>query len=279
MRELSATLEKDLALSLDPVLFAQTLGFAPEPWQARILRSASNRLLLNCHRQAGKSTIFSILGLHTALYQIPSLTLLLSPSLRQSSELFRKVLDFYAKLEDTPQLVEESRLSLKTKRGSRIISLPSTEATVRGYSGVDLLLEDEAARVPDSLYYAIRPMIATSGGRLMLGSCPYGKAGHFFHEWTQGSHWERVKVTALECPRISQAFLDEERATHDPLWFAQEYLCEFTENESQVFGYEDVMGCLSDEVQPLFSEDEALPVGMGLSSEEGEEDGEIILWP
>lgn len=43
----------------------------------------------------GKSTVSSILAMHTALYQPGSLTLLLSPTERQSKELFRKVLDVY----------------------------------------------------------------------------------------------------------------------------------------------------------------------------------------
>ena len=45
----------------DPVVFARRLGFQPDPWQKRLLRSKSKRTLLNCSRQVGKSTITSIL--------------------------------------------------------------------------------------------------------------------------------------------------------------------------------------------------------------------------
>src|SRR5580704_10470228 len=84
----------DLRWGLDPVAFAiDALRIVPDPWQEGVLRSSSRRLLLNCSRQAGKSTIASVLALHRALFHANSLVLLLSPSLRQSSELFRKVLD------------------------------------------------------------------------------------------------------------------------------------------------------------------------------------------
>ncbi len=86
---------RDLKLSLDPVAFAKELGFNPDPWQARVLMWSGNRILLNCSRQTGKSTTAAILALHKAIYKPDSLILLVSPSLRQSSELFRKVIQTY----------------------------------------------------------------------------------------------------------------------------------------------------------------------------------------
>jgi hypothetical protein len=82
--------------------------------------------------------------------------LLLSPSMRQSSELFRKVTNLLSLLEPKPTLTEDNRLSLTLQSGSRVVSLPSSEATVRGFSGASLIIEDEASRVPDELYRAIR---------------------------------------------------------------------------------------------------------------------------
>ena len=84
----------DLAHALDPVAFVQDrLKFEPDPWQARLLRSCAPWILLNCCRQSGKSTTTAAVALHTALYD-PGLILLVSPSLRQSKELFAKVTGF-----------------------------------------------------------------------------------------------------------------------------------------------------------------------------------------
>ncbi len=249
-------LADDLAQALDPVIFAkEALRFNPDPWQERALRWSGRRLLLNCSRQSGKSTTAAILALHRALFYPASLVLLVSPSLRQSSELFRKVQDLLKTLpeEQQPELVEDNKLSLTMKNKSRIVSLPGSEGTIRGFSGAALIVEDEAARVPDELYFAVRPMLAVSGGRLILMSTPFGKRGHFFKEWTEGGDtWERIMITAHDCPRISPEFLKEERQALGDWWFRQEYLCEFVETEDQLFTYDQIMTAITGEVKPLF---------------------------
>lgn len=247
-------LTDDLRHALDPACFArEALDFNPDLWQEQALRWSGKRLLLNCCRQSGKSTTASILGLHRALFYPGSLVLLVSPSLRQSSELFRKVSDHLEKLETPPRKTEDNRLSATFANNSRIVSLPSTESTIRGFSGAALIIEDEAARVPDELYVAVRPMLAVSGGRFILLSTPFGKRGHFFKEYTEGGHdWERIRIPATECPRITGEFLQEEKVSLGDWWFKQEYMCEFTETVDQVFSYDQVMYTITDEVKPLF---------------------------
>ena len=63
--------------------------------------------------------------------------------------------------------------------GSRVVSLPSSEETIRGFSGAALVIEDEAARSSPETHHAVRAMIATSRGRLVLLSTPNGRRGHF----------------------------------------------------------------------------------------------------
>ena len=237
----------------DPVLLARRAGIEPDGWQADLLRSDARQMALLCSRQSGKSTVSSFLALHEALYKPPALVLLLSPSLRQSQELFRKVKDGYAALPDACPATEESALRLEFENNSRIVCLPGKEATVRGFSGVSLLVVDEASRVDDALYQAIRPMLAVSGGRIVLLSTPFGKRGFFHHEYMEGGPgWKRVKITAYECPRISREWLEAERKQIGSYWFAQEYECEFAETIDQVFSNADIMRALDDSVAPLF---------------------------
>jgi len=117
-------------------------GLEPDPWQHAVLTARAQRQLLLCCRQSGKSTTTAALALHTALGEPGALILLLSPSLRQSSELFKKVQDAYRVVGNTAPLQAESALRYELYNGSRIISLPGTEGTVRGYSGVKLLVID-----------------------------------------------------------------------------------------------------------------------------------------
>jgi len=249
----STMLATDIRAALDPAAFAQLLGIEPDPWQARVLRCHGRRLLLNCCRQSGKSTTSAVLALHRATFYPASLVLLVSPSQRQSGELFRKVTDLAARLDAPPQLAEDNRLSCALANGSRVVSLPGSEATVRGFSGAALIIEDEASRVDDALYAAMRPMVAVSGGRYVLMSTPWGKRGHFYSEWADGGPvWERVLITAHDCPRIAAAFLAEERRSLGDLVFRSEYLCQFTETVDSVFASADIAAALDPRVTPLF---------------------------
>jgi hypothetical protein len=240
-------LDRDLRLALDRVAFAEELGIVPDNWQGELLRSASDRVLLNCCRQSGKSTLAAVVALHRSLYYPGSLVLCLAPSERQSKELFGKIAGFYRRLHAAaPE--SDRKLGMVLPNGSRVEALPGSEKTVRGFSGVDLLILDEAARVDDALYYTVRPMLAVSGGSLMMLSTPYGKRGVFFEEWTEGEGWERFEVTAHECPRIPANFIERERAGMPEWWFAQEYLCEFRETEDQIFGHEMIEAARDDEL-------------------------------
>jgi hypothetical protein len=245
-------LADDLKLALDRLAFAKELGISPDEWQRALLRSTSDRVLLNCSRQSGKSTMTAVIALHRALYHPGSLILCLAPALRQSQELFGKVLGFYRDLGRPVSPQAERKLSLELDNGSRIITLPGSERTIRGFSGVGLLLIDEASRVDDALYHAVRPMLAVSGGSLMMLTTPYGKRGIFFEEWTGRHGWDRYEVPARECPRISEEFLEEERRAL-PAWvYRQEYETSFEETEDAVFTTEMIDGAISPEVTPLF---------------------------
>jgi hypothetical protein len=164
--------------------FAHSLGIVPDLWQEQLLHSEASRVLLNCARQSGKSTMAAIIALHQALWRPSSLVLILAPAERQAKELFSKVATSYQALGHIIPADSYRKMGMELANGSRIEALPGTEKTIRGFSGVDLLLVDEASRVADELYYAVRPMLAVSGGRLMMLSTPYGKRGVFYEEWT-----------------------------------------------------------------------------------------------
>jgi hypothetical protein len=241
-------------LRADPCRLMTMAGMTPDPWQTDLLRCSAKRMLLLCSRQAGKSQVSAALALQEALLRPRSLVLLLSRSLRQSGELYRdKVMTLFNGLGRPVPAVQESALTMQLQNGSRVVSLPGDEATIRGYSGVRLLVIDEAARVPDDLYRAVRPMLAVSGGRLIAMSSPFGKRGWFHDEWHGGGDWKRVKVVADQCPRIAPEFLEEEREALGDRWFLQEYFCEFMDVIDAVFRAEDVEAACDTDVKPLFA--------------------------
>lgn len=237
----------------DPVELARRCGIEPDKWQAEVLRSKARQMILCCSRQSGKSTVTAVLSLHQAIHYPGSLILMLAPSWRQSAELFLKVKGLLAHLPNEAELVEaESGLRIEFTNGSRILSLPGAEATVRGFSDPALIVIDEAARVSDGLYYAIKPMLAISHGRLVLLSTPWGRRGAFWSVWDAGGDsWERFKVTAYDCPRISAEWLEAERQSMGELFFRSEYEVEFSDAIDNVFRSEHIEAALVDNLKPV----------------------------
>jgi hypothetical protein len=228
------------------------LGFEPDAAQRRVLSSTRPRVLLNCTRQWGKSTVTAAKAIHQAVTVDGSLTLVVSPSARQSSEFLRKAEEFARRLKIKRKGDGDNEISLMLPNRSRIVGLPGKEATVRGFSAVGLLLVDEASRVSDELYLSLRPMLAVSNGTLWLMSTPHGKGGFFWETWNAGGDgWERVRVPASECPRIRKEFLEEERRTMGELWFRQEYECEFVDAVSSVFDRDMVERAIRPDLAPL----------------------------
>ncbi len=213
----------------------RSLGLDPDPWQLEVLDGRHARLLLNCCRQAGKSTVVAMLGLVEAIWEPGTKVLLVSRSQRQSSELFRIMTDAYRKI-DEPLKERLTASELVLTNESRIVCLPCREDTIRGYAKVNYLVIDEAARVPDDIYRAVRPMLAVSAGRLICLSTPYGKRGFFWNAWARGGDdWTRVEVPAQKVTRIPTAFLEQERRAYGDSYYRQEYECSFESLEGLVF--------------------------------------------
>jgi hypothetical protein len=250
------TPRQSLLLALDPAEVLRAQGLTPDPWQEQLLTSTDRHILLNCSRQSGKSTTVAALALHTALFCPDALVLILSPTLRQSGELFRKVLAAYNALNRPVSALRHSQTRLELANGARVVCLPGREDTVRSFSGPALILIDEAARVPDDLYRGVRPMLAVSQGDLICLSTPFGQRGFFYEAWEQGGDsWKRIRIAAQDCPRITPAFLNQERRSLGASWVKQEYECSFEALEGLVFpDFAHCVAC-SDRIHAVDSSD------------------------
>jgi hypothetical protein len=250
-----------------PLDLARALSLDLDPWQARVLGSTARRLILKGPRQIGKSTVSGLLSLHTALTVPEALVLLIAPAQDQSKESARTVRRMAAALgmatEEraealTPTALSASRIEFAS--GARVIALPGrSEATIRGYPAPDLIVCDEASRIAEDTYGALRPMLAASpNGRLFLLSTPWTKRGTFYRTWTsESAAWERVEVATADCPRLSPAFLATERAEL-PAWvYAREYGGLFSDDEATLFPAELIAAAVSGDVLPLFAGGEA----------------------
>lgn len=238
----------------DPETFVRLqLGLDPDPKQAWILNHRHERLLVNCSRQWGKSTIAAAAALHRALMQPESTVVVLCPVLRQSAIFIGLVRRFVAKLGIRPRGDGENRPSILLSNGSRIVGLPGRSGdSIRGFSGIVMLIVDEAARLSDSVFFSAYPMVSKSGADIWALSTPVGKKGFFYNYWTHGGpEWHRLSAPATECPRIPAAELERARRTMGDDWVRQEYLCEFIDVDGAIFSRDSIDAAFSPEVPVL----------------------------
>ncbi|MBM3758414.1 MAG: hypothetical protein FJW38_31130 [Acidobacteria bacterium] len=225
---------------------AKNLNFTPDKLQTRILDSESNRLLLCCSRQWGKSTVAAAKALYIALSKPKSLILAASASQRQSLELLETARAL------APEKAKSRRNTLQFANGSRIVALPENPRTIRGFSAGSLVIIDEAAFVRDKFFEAITPTFATTNGALWLLSSAGEEKGFFYETWTrQPLGWQFYQATAADCPRISKQFLEAERITRGQDAFDREYFCKFTAGPTQFLEKDLILAAWDDSVSVI----------------------------
>lgn len=237
-----------------PMEFAYACGMEPDPWQQGVLESSSRKIILCCCRQAGKTEVTCVRALRESMAEPGALTLILSPTDRQSGLWFHRFVRLYRSADlDLPGVANETLRTMEFENGSRVVALPANEAGIRGYSAATLVVIDEAARVRDDLIAAIRPTLATTNGSMIALSTPQGRRGWFWDNWSNGLGWERTEIKVKDCPRISEEFAADERRTLGEWMYMQEYECAFLDSETSVFSSDLIARALADDsVLPLF---------------------------
>jgi len=241
---------------MEPGAILSQAGMPPDPWQDQVLKSSHSRLMMLCSRQVGKSTVAGAMVAKAMIVESPCFALVLAQNMEKSIEFLQtKVRPLL--VASGAKIAEDLKQSLVLANGSRVIGIPGSEKGVRGYSGVNLLMIDEASRIPDDLYFACRPMLGISQGRLVACSTPFGKRGWFFEEWERGAErgsgmkWHRERITAHMCPRYSKEFLADELLSMGDRWFNQEYMTEFVDSIGAAFADEDIRAAFRADVMPL----------------------------
>jgi hypothetical protein len=246
----------------DPVSFFRSAGFEPDPMQAEVLRSEAPRLILNVARQSGKSRVAGALAAWHAQSWPRQTVLLAAARQEQAKELLakaRQACNFGAATEP----YAGSHLVLTFGNGSRIIAVPTVDATVRGYSA-DLVIIDEASRVEDEFFEACLPMLGVTRGRLVLLSTPWADNGFFYEVWTgaaswdpsrpgavQANAWHKIIADWTKCPRIDPYVVEELRRTRERAYL-RDYLCQFLNDDAALFNETDI-AALWDDALPCLS--------------------------
>ena len=243
----------------DAVAFArELLAFEPDAAQAEILSTTSNRVILNCRRQWGKSSIAAIRAVHRAATQPNQTIVLISTTMRQSRELARKCLTFARKLDVVLTTDGTNARSIVFPNGSIILPLPAHPDYVRGFTA-DMVIMDEASRVKDEVFAAATPMLATTGGDFWMLSTPNGRQGMFYEVWSgtdrADDRWLRIEGKASDRTgaKVSPNFFAVERRQKTSEAFDAEHECQFTSTDRSVFSMEALERAFCEGI-PVFDE-------------------------
>ena len=232
----------------------EKLGLALDRWQEEFVDTPSSRKALVGARQCGKSTAVAGMAVHRMLTKPDSSVVVVAASKRQSTLLVDKCKWMLRKLGFQRLSGDGSNAhSVRLPNGSTMVGLPCSAPTIRGFTA-DLLVMDEAAFIPDLVYAASRPMLAASGGDLVVMSSAHEPVGFFWEIMTRerGASWERTTVRAADVSRFSKEFLTEERQELGEDAYAREYECSFGDAESGVFQRRTAERALKEDVPLLF---------------------------
>ena len=278
-----------LAGALSPSYYLREAGFEPYEWQSPVLfPSLKPKLLLTC-RQAGKSTIIAGKVESTCRYEAGSDALIICPAQDQSKEVMHKLSDF-VNMHDDPRLKADAVYEKTWVNSSRVMSLPGSERSVRGYSDPRFIVLDEGSRIKDVTYNATIPMTAGGVTEILALSTPYGKRGWFYRAWTSDSSvWDKIMVTVrwrlnaeetgliegppedemkamyaeqgidfYYSPRHTKAFCEFSLSEIGAAWYRQEYQCEFVDLVTGLFTEALIEQSIQDTAEMLDFDDESL---------------------
>jgi hypothetical protein len=268
---------------IDPVDYFRARGFNAFEWQKRVFEYSPRTILL-CARQSGKSEVISAKICHKAKYKDKTLNIIVAPAKQQSTEDMKKIEGFIGRDRDFPEMVHDAVYEKELTNRSRIVALPGSERSVRGYSSPSTIIVDEASRVLDETYKAVRPMMVGANTELILLSTAFGKRGFFFNAWTHSEryrkilvvpaytiegnkivdappeeefkkYWAKKGVEAYYSPRHTKEFLEEELEDNGELYVRQEYLCEFLDVENAIFRYDDILRAFNEPIEQIDGEE------------------------
>lgn len=241
----------------------ELLGVELWPHQLEAAKASKPFRVIVKARQTGGSTLLAVVAIHTAFTRPGSTSLLLSATEDAAKRLAGEVRSLLTGSRLLAESVtEEQKARLVLSNGSRIISLPSSERQVRGYTVDGVLILDEAAFMDESLWRAALYTVAAVRNPLVyLCSTPWGGADHFFRRlWQEGQdpanpdyvsfHWDYTVS-----PKINRALLERERERTDPITYKAEVLGQWVDDADAYFTYDEILSAVAD--YPLLRPEEA----------------------
>ena len=240
----------------NPTLFAKTiLNFNPTFYQEKLLNDKSKRICVIMSRQAGKTTTIAVKAIWFAVTHPNTLTLIVSPSLRQSMIMMDRIQIFLAQMPKTLQkliIQKMQRTVIRFKNGSMIVALPNSPNLLRGYTA-HMVIADEAGFFRDDetvFYNVLYPMLSTTDGYLIVSSTPWSTDSVFYRMFQDESFSKHVVSwrDVVKAGLTKQEFIDEMRRVLPLERFEREFEARFTEETDSYFPKSLITQCIDSEL-------------------------------
>ena len=216
------------------------MGHEPDNWQVEAFSVrppasalpggvVASEVAMRVGRQSGKTSVLAARCVEE-LHVPESLSLCIAPAERQAKIIAREIA---RQLRRTDLVITRSTLTeLEMSNGARVIALPSTSDTIRGFPSVSLLVIDECAFLKgddtedvrgEGLISGVLPML-TSQGQVYFSSTPAGKNNYFaklFTDAKPGDGIHRIVVKGTDLPRLAEK-VERMRRTLSATKFRQE---------------------------------------------------------
>lgn len=240
-----------LELALDPqTRLARWMGHDPDPWQVEAFTTRTTEVAMRVGRQSGKTSVLAARAVEE-LHVPDSLSLCIAPAERQAKIIAREIAN---QLRRTDLVITRSTLTeLEMSNGARVVALPSTSDTIRGYPSVSLLIIDECAFLQgegggEDLISSVMPMLTTQG-QVYFSSTPAGKNNYFaklFLDAKPGDEIHRIVVKGTSIPRLADK-VERMRRTLSATKFRQEIEVEMLADGQSYFDLSIIENATSQE--------------------------------
>lgn len=254
-----------------------------DEWQKEVLAAEGN-ILLCTGRQVGKTTIFARKAAKYMLDHPNTKIIIVSLTEDQAKLIIIMILDYletYHRLEISKGKNKPTQNKIILKNGSQALARPvgNTGDAVRGFTG-DVLIIDEASRMPELVWAAGRPTLLTTAGQIWLCSTPYGKQGYFWEAFQNKNNRFKVfhisseevitnrplSASWTEKQRIEAIkFLEGEKQEMSELRYGQEYLGLFIDELRQYFDDELIEKCCTLNRRGVILHDRTYSLGVDIA--------------
>jgi phage FluMu gp28-like protein len=232
------------------------LKFKPTDYQRGLLDDTSKRIIVIWPRQSGKSTSLAARMIWYAAAHKRTLSLIVTPGLRQSMILMDRIQAFImdiAKPIRRKLLAKMQRTVIWFNNGSQIVALPNSPNLLRGYTAHQVLCDEAAFFLEDELVFfnVLFPMLQTTDGTLIASSTPWGRDS-VFYRFAQNPDFSPHKINyedVIKAGLATREFIEEMQRELPRERFRREFGAEFVEDEMAYLSQDLITRCIDPDAQ------------------------------